>query len=64
MRLANLSPETKEDGKNPLERMLLETVDAALVGALIEVHPIIPCYLYVPLLLVCTLLYAPFMLTT
>lgn len=35
MRLANLSPATKEDGKDPLERMLLDTVDAALVGALI-----------------------------
>ncbi|KAG0602551.1 hypothetical protein M758_10G022200 [Ceratodon purpureus] len=35
MKLANFSPATKEDGKDPLERMLLDTMDAALVGALI-----------------------------
>lgn len=40
MRVANLSPATKVDGKDPLERMLLDTVDAALVGALIAVQPI------------------------
>lgn len=38
MRLANLSPATEEDGKDPLQRMLLDTVDAALVGALIAVR--------------------------
>nr|XP_024374788.1 uncharacterized protein LOC112281948 isoform X3 [Physcomitrium patens] len=35
MRLANLSPSAKEDGKDPLKRMLLDTMDAALLGALI-----------------------------
>jgi hypothetical protein len=53
MRLANLSPATKEDGKDPLERMLLDTVDAALVGALIAVQPIITCNLTLLLLFVC-----------
>lgn len=38
MRLENLSPATEEDGKDPLQRMLLDTVDAALVGALIAVR--------------------------
>lgn len=33
MQTAKLSPANKEEGKDPLERMLLDTMDAALVGA-------------------------------
>ena len=52
MKLANFSPATKEDGKDPLERMLLDTMDAALVGALIAVQPINTCNLFVLLLVI------------
>lgn len=38
MRQANLLSASKMDGKDPLERMLLDTMDAALVGALIAVQ--------------------------
>lgn len=37
MKKANLLPSKKEDGKDPLGRMLLDTMDAALVGALVAV---------------------------
>lgn len=37
MKKAKILPSKKEDGKDPLERMLLDTMDAALVGALVAV---------------------------
>lgn len=37
MKKAKLLPSKNEDGKDPLERMLLDTMDAALVGALVAV---------------------------